>query len=114
MDASEELLLSLLRSALLGLCSSCVSDCCSNSLRVIKTTKQTAALNIVAEETADGTPGKRKELSYREAVDLVLQKDGWKGLLGRGLRTRLLTNAIQGSLFTVLWKYFQTVGDAAS
>mmetsp|Transcript_8395 Transcript_8395/g.12256 ORF Transcript_8395/g.12256 Transcript_8395/m.12256 type:complete len:267 (-) Transcript_8395:245-1045(-) len=44
-DASEHLLQSLLRSAFLGVCSSCVSDTCSNSLRVIKTTKQTAALS---------------------------------------------------------------------
>jgi len=68
----------------------------SNSLRVIKTTKQTAGL---------GDDG--QEVSYKEALALVLEKDGVVGLFGRGLQTRLLTNAIQGALFSVLWKYFQ-------
>ena len=36
------LLPKLLRHALLGLCATCVSDCTSNSIRVIKTTRQTA------------------------------------------------------------------------
>ena len=30
-----------------------------------------------------------------------------KGLFGRGLGTRLLTNAVQASLFTVVWKYLE-------
>lgn len=93
----DDLLLFLVRSAALGLSASCVSDCVSNSLRVIKTTKQTAALG--------GDVG--KEISYKEALSLVLEKDGVAGLLGRGLQTRLLTNAIQGAIFSVLWKYFQ-------
>merc|ERR1719333_242210 len=42
--SKEETLLFLLRSAFLGLSASCVSDTVSNSLRVIKTTQQTAAL----------------------------------------------------------------------
>eukprot|EP00581_Thalassiosira_minuscula_P005978 CAMPEP_0183735832 /NCGR_PEP_ID=MMETSP0737-20130205/47715_1 /TAXON_ID=385413 /ORGANISM="Thalassiosira miniscula, Strain CCMP1093" /LENGTH=424 /DNA_ID=CAMNT_0025969681 /DNA_START=25 /DNA_END=1299 /DNA_ORIENTATION=- len=93
----EDLLLFLVRSAVLGLSASCVSDCVSNSLRVIKTTKQTAGLG--GEDV--------KEITYQEALALVLEKDGVLGLLGRGLQTRLLTNAIQGALFSVLWKYFQ-------
>jgi hypothetical protein len=94
----EELLLFLVRSAVLGLSASCVSDCISNSLRVIKTTKQTAGLG--GEDS--------KEISYREALSLILETDGIVGLFGRGLKTRLLTNAIQGAVFSVLWKYFQT------
>ena len=93
----EDLLLFLVRSAVLGVTASGVSDCVSNSLRVIKTTKQTAGLD----------DGKSGEISYKEALDLVLETDGIAGLLGRGLKTRLLTNAIQGGLFSVLWKYFQ-------
>jgi len=85
-------LLNLARAAFLGLSSSCVSDICSNSLRVIKTTKQTAG-----------------DISYRDAVTLILEEDGWVGLFGRGLQTRLLTNAIQGAVFSVLWRYFQEV-----
>ena len=94
----EDLLLFLVRSAALGLVSSSVSDTVSNSLRVIKTTKQTAGLG----------DGAGKEITYREALALVLETDGVAGLFGRGLQTRLLTNAIQGAVFSVLWKYFQT------
>eukprot|EP00542_Grammatophora_oceanica_P005042 CAMPEP_0194061960 /NCGR_PEP_ID=MMETSP0009_2-20130614/76103_1 /TAXON_ID=210454 /ORGANISM="Grammatophora oceanica, Strain CCMP 410" /LENGTH=251 /DNA_ID=CAMNT_0038713493 /DNA_START=13 /DNA_END=765 /DNA_ORIENTATION=+ len=94
--------LGLVRSAILGLSASCVSDCCSNSLRVIKTTKQTASLDTDEEQ-------KSSELSYVDVVRLVIEKDGILGLLGRGLQTRLLTNMIQGAAFSVLWKYFQQI-----
>eukprot|EP00984_Skeletonema_dohrnii_P010469 scaffold4071_cov155-Skeletonema_dohrnii-CCMP3373.AAC.1 len=50
----EDLLLFLVRSAALGLVSSSVSDTVSNSLRVIKTTKQTAGLG----------DGAGKEITY--------------------------------------------------
>lgn len=101
--ASDDLFLSLVRSATLGLCASCVSDCVSNSLRVVKTTKQTAGF---------GEDGDGKELSYPEIVSMIVEKDGVAGLLGRGLQTRILTNAIQGGAFSVLWRYFQQVGGA--
>jgi hypothetical protein len=68
----------------------------------VKTTKQTASLS------KDGVTADK--LSYPETVALILETDGIIGLLGRGLQTRLLTNMIQGALFSVLWKYFQTVG----
>jgi hypothetical protein len=87
----DDILLFLVRSAVLGLSASCVSDIVSNSLRVIKTTKQTAG----------------EEITYQEALALVLDEDGVLGLFGRALQTRLLTNAIQGALFSVLFKYFQ-------
>jgi Mitochondrial carrier protein len=95
---SNAALLSLVRSAAMGLTASCVSDTVSNSLRVIKTTAQTAQLSV------------EKELSYPEVVSLIVERDGVAGLFGRGLQTRLLTNAIQGALFSVLWKYFQQTG----
>jgi Mitochondrial carrier protein len=94
------LLLGLARSAVLGFSASCVSDCCSNSLRVIKTTKQTAQLS-------DEIKDVQRELSYPEVVKMIVDKDGLAGLFGRGLQTRLLTNAIQGAMFSVLWRYFQ-------
>ncbi len=96
--ATNLILMKLARSAFLGLSASCVSDVCSNSLRVLKTTKQTAGLK------EDG-----EEYSYRDTVSMILEKDGWVGLFGRGLQTRLLTNAIQGAVFSVLWRYFQEV-----
>jgi hypothetical protein len=99
-SASDDLLLSLARSAFLGLCASCVSDTASNSLRVIKTTKQTAQLGTDSES----------ELSYPEVVAMILETDGIAGLFGRGLQTRLLTNAVQGSIFSVLWRFFQQSG----
>jgi len=97
-SSKEDLFLYLLRSAFLGLSASSVSDVCSNSLRVIKTTKQTASV------TED-----KKDISYSEALDLVLKKDGVAGLFGRGLQTRLITNMIQSSFFSILWKYFQSI-----
>lgn len=98
--ASEDVLLSLARSAFLGFSASCISDVSSNSLRVIKTTKQTARL-------ASSEEGGQEEVSYGEVVRLILEKDGVVGLFGRGLQTRLLTNSLQGALFSVLWRYFQ-------
>jgi hypothetical protein len=95
-SSESDLLLFLLRSAFLGLSASCVSDCISNSLRVLKTTKQTSQLST------DG-----EDLSYSEIAKQIIEKDGVVGLLGRGLQTRLLTNAIQGAVFSVCWKYFQ-------
>jgi len=35
---------------------------------------------------------------------LILAADGWKGLFGRGLKTRILGNAIQSVVFTVIWR----------
>ena len=78
----------VLRSALMGFCATCVSDSVSNSLRVLKTTRQTAAAT----------------LGYADAAELVLKQDGLWGLFGRGLTTRLLVNGIQASLFAVVWK----------
>lgn len=103
--SADDMLLSLARAAFLGLCSSCVSDVCSNSLRVIKTTKQTANLGVRDESDTSSA----KDLSYPEIVTQIIEQDGLVGLFGRGLQTRLLTNAIQGAAFSVLWKYFQQV-----
>jgi len=50
----------------------------SNSLRVLKTTKQTAQLGQGGED-----------LSYPEIARLIIEQDGVLGLLGRGLQTRV-------------------------
>ena len=81
----------LLRSALMGCVATGVSDVASNSIRVVKTTTQTSAVQI----------------GYLEATQLVLAADGWTGLLCRGLGTRLLANALQSALFAVVWKYLE-------
>ena len=56
-----------------------VSDVLSNSIRVVKTTRQTSAAST----------------SYADAARHVLQQDGLAGLLGRGLPTRLFANMLQ-------------------
>lgn len=78
------------RQALIGFCSSLVSDCISNSFRVVKTTKQTYS----------------KVISYSDVVDEIVTKDGVTGLLGRGLRMRILIHGAQGLMFSVLWRMF--------
>lgn len=81
----------LVRNAVMGFTSSCISDTASNSIRVIKTTKQTHATVI----------------SYPQAVKEVIAKDGVIGLFGRGLGTRLITNGLQGIMFSVMWRLIQ-------
>lgn len=65
-----------------------VSDCSSNSIRVIKVTKQAS----------------ERPISYRQATAMVVAKDGVRGLFLRGLGTRVLANGMQGMLFTIAWK----------
>ncbi len=80
--------LGLVRSAAIGCAASAVSDTASNSLRVLKTVRQTSAAGV----------------GYGEAARGVLAAEGWRGLLGRGLQTRLLVNLLQGAFFSVAWK----------
>ncbi len=87
----EELSKKLLRAAFIGFCASAISDTVSNSIRVVKTTKQTAT-----------TP-----MTYPDVVRSVVQTDGLMGLFGRGLKTKILSNGLQGLLFSVLWRLGQ-------
>ena len=66
-----------------------VSDCVTNCVRVVKAIRQ-----------AEG-------VTYSDAVSMVVQKDGWLGLVGRGLKTRIFLNGIQGFAFTVVWKHME-------
>jgi len=76
----------ILRHGFMGFTASMVTDCCTNSLRVVKAIRQSEGL------------------SYAEAARLVVREDGVAGLLGRGLKTRMLTNGAQGLVFTAVWK----------
>lgn len=76
------------RRALIALCAAVVSDCVSNSLRVLKTVAQTNAVDV----------------GYAGALKLVLKQDGVSGLLFRGLATKILSNCISSVLFSILWK----------
>ncbi|KAG2119298.1 mitochondrial carrier [Suillus clintonianus] len=80
----------LLRSAVIGFAASIASDTISNSLRVLKTYRQVNATRI----------------GYTDAARAVIAADGVKGLFGRGLKTRIVANGLQGIMFSVLWKLF--------
>ena len=80
--------LGMLRNAFIGFCSSFTSDVVSNSIRVVKTAKQTNADSI----------------SYLATISMIIAQDGVSGLFLRGLGTKILTNGIQGMLFTIVWK----------
>jgi hypothetical protein len=78
------------RNAMIGFLSSIVSDTVANFMRVIKTTKQALSSTRV--------------VTYAETISVILAADGLKGLFGRGLRTRIMANALQSVLFTVIWR----------
>ncbi|KAG2144425.1 mitochondrial carrier [Suillus bovinus] len=84
------LLQKLFRSAVIGFAASIASDTISNSLRVLKTYRQVNATRI----------------GYTDAARAVIAADGLRGLFGRGLKTRILANGLQGIMFTILWKLF--------
>ena len=90
-DRNTELSSYLMRNAVIGFCASATSDTVSNSVRVLKTTKQASATMI----------------SYRQAANMVIEKDGVSGLFFRGLKTKILANGVQGMLFSVLWRLGQ-------
>jgi len=90
-DYKDNVTAKILRSAFIGLWSSLVSDTVSNSFRVIKTAKQASSVSV----------------TYRRVVSDIIRKDGVQGLLGRGLKTRLLTNCVQGLMFSVVWRLGQ-------
>jgi hypothetical protein len=108
----DDRLIALFRSAFIGLCASSASDITSNSLRVLKTSKQTNDLSKQSNEQ-----------SYLNIAKQIIDENGLVGLFTRGLQvcqalssaasplmsclqTRLLVNALQGMLFSVLFKYF--------
>lgn len=91
------------RNAFIGFTSSIVSDTVANFMRVIKTTKQALAARDDGDiEYGDGTRAKRA--TYAEAIAIILAADGWRGLFGRGLKTRIFANALQSIVFTVIWR----------
>ena len=66
------------------------SDTVANVFRVVKTTKQAL--------------GSKHDISYGDTIRMVVAADGWRGLFGRGLGTRLLANSMQSIVFTVIWR----------
>ena len=86
--SSDETIHKLGRYAVIGFSSSLVSDTVSNTARVVKISRQTAKENI----------------SYKEVFKRIIEEDGILGLMGRGLKTKIISNGVQGLLFTVIWK----------
>lgn len=91
MPAQDQVALKLMRNGLIGFTASVVSDTCSNSIRVLKVYRQTNATKV----------------SYWRSAQEIVKAEGLIGLFGRGLKTRILTNGMQGLLFSILWKFFQ-------
>jgi hypothetical protein len=92
---ANSVLLKQVRSALLGFISAFVSDIVSNSVRVVKTAKQTADV----------------EISYSATAAKIIASDGVSGLFLRGLGTKVISNGLQAMLFTVIWNYLQDLID---
>ncbi|KAL1409303.1 hypothetical protein Q8F55_003282 [Vanrija albida] len=89
----DTVLQKLARQAFIGFAASVASDTISNSLRVVKTYRQ------VHEE----------DVGYWTAAKEIVATEGLPGLFGRGLPTRLVTNGLQGLLFSILWKLFMDI-----
>lgn len=85
------------RFAVIGFASAVVSDSICNPVRVLKVNRQTAD----------------KPISYMDAFRSIVEKEGVSGLWGRGLKTRVISNGIQGALFTVMWRSFAESLDGA-
>jgi hypothetical protein len=85
----------LLRSAVIGFCASAVSDTVSNSIRVVKVSKQAST----------------EAVTYPAVVRSIIAADGVSGLLTRGLKTKILANGLQGLMFSVLWRLGQDAWD---
>jgi hypothetical protein len=80
----------LLRNAGIGLVASIISDTVVNAIKVVKTSKQSI--------------GSKYAVTYSEIIRMILAADGWRGLFGRGLGTRIFANALQSIVFTVIWR----------
>ena len=81
--------LDYLRSMCIGFCSGTVSDTISNSVRVIKINRQTESAPI----------------SYKESIARIIKSDGVLGLMTRGLKTKILINGIQSSIFVLVYDH---------
>ena len=77
-----------LRRAAIGFCCSFVSDCLTNSIRVVKMYSQTSV----------------EPIGYTDAIFQIIAKDGIGGLLWRGLAAKILCNGLGSILFSIVWK----------
>jgi len=89
--AGESRAAELGRAAAIGFAASVASDTTSNALRVLKTVRQVS----------------ERDVGYVASARAILAAEGPAGLFGRGLKTRLLANGLQGVLFSVAWRLGQ-------
>jgi len=91
LPAADTRIQRLYRYASIGFVSSVISDVTSNSIRVVKTVRQTSETTI----------------SYAQSMRGVIERDGLFGLFSRGLKTKIIAHGFQSMVFTVIWKYIQ-------
>jgi len=81
----------LIRDATIGICASFTADIATNSLKVLKTHRQT-------------TPN---SIGYTTAFFDITRTDGFIGPFTRGLKVRIFVNGCQGAFFTMIWNGLQ-------
>lgn len=72
----------------MGFVASMCSDVVTNGFKIVATNKQTS----------------KKKMTYIETARNIVSRDGLLALFTRGLKTRMIGNAIQGATFVLLWK----------
>jgi hypothetical protein len=86
-EKSDNSVMNLARSGVIGFTSSSVSDISANSLRVIKINRQTSSSTV----------------SYLDLTKNIIKTDSVFSLFTRGLKTKIITNGIQGMMFTIIF-----------
>jgi hypothetical protein len=71
-----------------GFAAAVAADASSNAFKVVATTQQTSRLVVGAQHV----------------VGRIVGEEGVLGLVTRGLKTRMLNNALQGAFFVIVWK----------
>jgi len=80
---------SQLRSVAVGFFSSLACDVSTNSLRVLTTFQQT----------------EKEPMGYMTCARKLVREQGYSGLFGRGLSTRLLAGGVNGATFSLAWSF---------
>ena len=83
--------LKMVRHGCMGFASSFVSDITSNFFKIMATIRITS----------------KRKVGYVDAAKRILDSDGIMGLFSRGLKTRIISNGLQGLVFAVAWKQLE-------
>ena len=84
----------MVRSMGIGFTSSSISDTISNSIRVLKINRQTSEIPV----------------SYIESLKNIVSKEGIIGFMTRGLKTKIMINGLQSSLFVLIYDKLKSLG----